>query len=310
MSHLGDDVSALVDGQLPPARAEEALAHLVGCELCAREVANERASRRRLADARDIAPSPELTSRLMQMAHQPPPASHGARAFVDVALQPLTSGRVRRRLAARSVLVLAGVAGVAGVLMVVGTLAERTGDPALMVAQLSGARPGESTFVVSADTPRATTAGEPAADTTHAALSWLTANGWSAPRQIPSHLRVSHVGTVQGPAGEELLEIELVGDGHQVVVLEQRGVLDGASLGELPTVDVGGQRAYELPVQGTALVLQCGDITVLVAGPGGEDDAVRAVAGTFPVTEPGSGMTDRLGRGWQTLVGWTDLIAR
>ncbi|KAE8762584.1 anti-sigma factor family protein [Georgenia thermotolerans] len=310
MSHLGDDVSALVDGQLPPERAEEALAHLVGCEPCAREVANERASRRRLAQARDVAPSAELTHRLMRMAHEPPPPEHRGRTLVDLALQPLTSGRTRRRLAVRSVLVLAGVAGVAGVLTVVGMLTERTGDPALMVAQLSGAGTGESRFVVSADTPRTAAIGGPTADTTHAALGWLAANGWSAPSRLPDDLRVSHVGTVAGPDGQELLEIELLGDGHQVVVLEQRGVLDGASLAELPAVDLGGHEAYQLPVPGIALVLQCGDITVLVAGPGGEDDAVRAVAGAFPVTEPGSGMTDRLGRGWQTLVGWTDLIAR
>ncbi|WP_418605408.1 anti-sigma factor family protein [Georgenia sp. SUBG003] len=45
MSHLRDDLSALVDGQLPPERAEAAMAHLVTCDRCAGLVAVERASR-------------------------------------------------------------------------------------------------------------------------------------------------------------------------------------------------------------------------------------------------------------------------
>ncbi|WP_448071391.1 hypothetical protein [Georgenia yuyongxinii] len=144
MSHLGEDVTALVDAQLPPGRTEELLAHVVACEECAAAIAIERDARLRLAAARDVTPSVKLTSRLIAMAAEPPRDDRGARAFVDVALRPLTSGRTRRRLAARSGLVLAGAAGVAGALVIVGTLAERTGDPSAMLAQLTGAAPGRS----------------------------------------------------------------------------------------------------------------------------------------------------------------------
>ena len=50
MAHLGEEISALVDGQLPPERTEAALAHLVRCPGCAAQVAAERASRRRIAE--------------------------------------------------------------------------------------------------------------------------------------------------------------------------------------------------------------------------------------------------------------------
>lgn len=39
--HLGTSVSALVDGQLDPASAERAWAHVNGCPLCCRQVARE-----------------------------------------------------------------------------------------------------------------------------------------------------------------------------------------------------------------------------------------------------------------------------
>lgn len=39
--HLGTSVSALVDGQLDPASAERAWAHVHGCPLCSRQVARE-----------------------------------------------------------------------------------------------------------------------------------------------------------------------------------------------------------------------------------------------------------------------------
>lgn len=308
MSHLGEDVTALVDAQLPPGRTEELLAHVVACEECAAAIAIERDARLRLAAARDVTPSVKLTSRLIAMAAEPPRDDRGARAFVDVALRPLTSGRTRRRLAARSGLVLAGAAGVAGALVIVGTLAERTGDPSAMLAQLTGAAPGRSQLVVSADTLRLT-AQKRAPDTTRAALSWLQENGWSAPAALPEGLRVSHVDTVDGPHGDQLLQMELVGQGRQVMVLEQYGVLDPASVADLPVIDLGEHDAYELPVPGSALVLQAGDVTVLVAAPT-EDETVADVAGAFPATAPGSDMTDRLDRGWQTLVGWTDLIAQ
>jgi anti-sigma factor RsiW len=67
VSHLGTWVSALVDGQLPPAETERALAHVAVCPTCADEVAAARQARRALSVAADVAPDPELTARLLAL---------------------------------------------------------------------------------------------------------------------------------------------------------------------------------------------------------------------------------------------------
>ncbi|MFH5822212.1 anti-sigma factor family protein [Georgenia sp. AZ-5] len=305
MSHLGDDVSALVDGQLPPERAEEALAHLVTCDVCAAEVAAERASRRRLSQARDVPPSTELTSRLIGLASRPPEPPRGG--WAGRAWEPLADPRARHRLVTRSGLALAGAAGVVGTLLVVGTLAERPGNPTAMLAQVTGPDGGETELVLSPSSVFLESG--PDVDTTRAALAWLEEHDWAAPRTVPDELHVSALESVETAAGETLIELELVGQGHQVTVVQQRGVLDAASVAHLPAVDLGKAQGYEVPVPGTALVMQCDDVVTLVASRGPEA-LVRAVAAELPVTAPGSGMADRLGLGWQTLVGWTDLIGQ
>ncbi|MHB1064696.1 MAG: anti-sigma factor family protein [Georgenia sp.] len=304
--HLGTDVSALVDGQLPPERAEAALVHLVTCDRCAAEVALERSSRRRLSGAEDVPPSTELTDRLLRLAHEP--AAHPAQRPWPM------SERARRRLVSRTGLVAVGAAGVAGALVVVGTLAERPEDPARLLATALGLQ-SKSQVVVSPNGIAPATMltrsddGAATASTTGSALAWLAGQGWGVPSAVPAGLHVNYVGTSTGPSGETVLEVELVGDGHQILVLQQRGVLDPDALASLETLQLGDVEAYVLPGPGTRLAIQCDEVIVLVASPV-EDELVHDVAAAFPAIEPGSGMGDRLDRGWQTLVSWTELIAR
>lgn len=67
MSHLGSRLSALVDGQLPPAVAERALEHVAGCAECAAELRAARAAREALWSADAVAPTPDLTARLLAL---------------------------------------------------------------------------------------------------------------------------------------------------------------------------------------------------------------------------------------------------
>lgn len=67
MSHLGSQLSALVDGQLPPALAERALEHVAACSECAAELRAARAAREALWAADDVAPAPDLTARLLAL---------------------------------------------------------------------------------------------------------------------------------------------------------------------------------------------------------------------------------------------------
>ncbi len=95
MTHLGSRISALADGQLPPATAERALAHVAGCPQCAAELAAARAARRALTSVQDAVPASDLTARLLSLscptrpappsAADPfvPPSSYGARRMAE-----------------------------------------------------------------------------------------------------------------------------------------------------------------------------------------------------------------------------------
>jgi anti-sigma factor RsiW len=68
MSHLGDRLSALVDGELDGAERDRAYAHLAGCEQCRAEAAELRALKRRLSTLLSGAPAEAaMTRRLIAM---------------------------------------------------------------------------------------------------------------------------------------------------------------------------------------------------------------------------------------------------
>ena len=68
MSHLGDLLSALVDGELDGAERDRAHAHLAGCERCRAEAAELRALKRKLRELMTGAPAEAaMTSRLIAM---------------------------------------------------------------------------------------------------------------------------------------------------------------------------------------------------------------------------------------------------
>ena len=68
MSHLGDRLSALVDGELGGAERDRALAHLAACEQCRTEATELRALKRKLRGLMDGAPAEAaMTSRLIAM---------------------------------------------------------------------------------------------------------------------------------------------------------------------------------------------------------------------------------------------------
>ena len=68
MSHLGDRLSALVDGELGGAELDRAHAHLAGCEPCRIEAAELRALKQKLRGLMDGAPAEAaMTRRLIAM---------------------------------------------------------------------------------------------------------------------------------------------------------------------------------------------------------------------------------------------------
>ena len=68
MSHLNEQLSALVDGELTGTELDRVNAHLAACEQCRAEAAALRLLKRELRSLAATRPSPELTRRLLAMA--------------------------------------------------------------------------------------------------------------------------------------------------------------------------------------------------------------------------------------------------
>jgi anti-sigma factor RsiW len=79
MSHLGDRLSALVDGELDGAELDRAHAHLAGCQQCRAEAADLRALKQKLRALKADAPAEAaMTRRLIALTGPggPLPARH------------------------------------------------------------------------------------------------------------------------------------------------------------------------------------------------------------------------------------------
>jgi anti-sigma factor RsiW len=66
--HLGERLSALIDGELTDAQRERVLAHLARCEDCRREAVALRTLKRRMHTLSDAAAGDALTWRLLALA--------------------------------------------------------------------------------------------------------------------------------------------------------------------------------------------------------------------------------------------------
>ncbi|GAA3682814.1 hypothetical protein GCM10022224_054090 [Nonomuraea antimicrobica] len=81
MAHLGERVSALVDGELNHTERERALAHLTFCADCRREVESVRALKSRLRSLESPALPADLTMSLLRMAEPGGPLPPRERPF-------------------------------------------------------------------------------------------------------------------------------------------------------------------------------------------------------------------------------------
>jgi anti-sigma factor RsiW len=80
MSHLGDRLSALVDGELSAAERDRAHAHLAGCAACRAEANQLRALKKRMRGLGEEPPDDALTQRLIAIAEPGPPVPARRRA--------------------------------------------------------------------------------------------------------------------------------------------------------------------------------------------------------------------------------------
>jgi anti-sigma factor RsiW len=110
VSHLGDRLSALVDGELGGAERDRAYAHLAGCAQCRAEAAQLRALKQKLRSLVEGAPAEAaMTRRLISMTGPGGPLPPRRRLLHVAPGPPVRPAHHRRRY-----LVLAAVSLVAG----------------------------------------------------------------------------------------------------------------------------------------------------------------------------------------------------
>lgn len=307
MSHLGDLVSALADGQLSPAETERALSHVTMCRLCARELDTARAARRALSSAADVVPDPALTARLMALQASIPPTDGDPLRRPFLGPDPLAApvwrpdgfagldGRLdrpaRRRRTARITALGVGGAGVLGLALF--TL----GDVPVVSPQLSAQT---SMTMLGRTGPDAAAAGQDVlegldaapGDRTAAALDWAADNGWVAPAELPDGYTVSAMRLV-GEQGQTL-EIDLTGPSGHAVVRERPGKLaqDGAS----------ADGVQVLATEPAHVAWQSDDMVVDVVADAPEHVLTELVA-SFGEHGYDAGVLPRIARGWHTVTG-------
>ncbi|MBV9792427.1 MAG: zf-HC2 domain-containing protein [Actinobacteria bacterium] len=136
MSHLGNRLSALIDGELSAAERDRVHAHLAGCEACRAEANDLRALKKRMRDLDDVLPSDALTRRLTRIAEPgaPVPPRRRARRMTGSPTRPQAGFRTVSRAGATT-----GVTGRAGAGPGAGPAARRPVPPA---PAAHGQRPG------------------------------------------------------------------------------------------------------------------------------------------------------------------------
>jgi len=97
VKHLGERVTALVDGQLGHDDRDRALAHIAGCELCRADVELERQTKAALRRLPDVEPPPELVRKLLALAEPGGPLPPQRRPFPGAATPAVGWGARDRR---------------------------------------------------------------------------------------------------------------------------------------------------------------------------------------------------------------------
>lgn len=312
MSHLGSRISALADGQLAPAAAERALAHVATCPQCAGELAAARAARRALAAADDVTPTADLTARLLSLAPATPPRAPAQRCDPFASPGParptpaggsrltghprtLTGDLERRRSGAR--LAAGSLAGVGAVAAMLFALGDRppvvpSSHPAQALSLLGEATPGTQRFAEAALTRGAPAVGPSTVDQ----LERLRESGWTCPVELPSGWDVTAVRLDE----RDTVEIDLTGPGGTVVVTEQHGRLDVGALEGATHRTLGDRTVYVLSTHPWHAAWQSGDTVVEVVSSSTSRD-VESVVAEFPHEGFDDGVPARITRGWDTV---------
>ena len=321
--HLGTWVSALVDGQLGPADAERALAHVAACPACAHQLAVARQARQALSVVHDVEPAPDLTARLLALGAAPrsSPTGQGGsgerRPVLPLGMSAYAlparalSGDLmprRRRGYRTAVGSLAGVGVAALGLFLLGdeppvVLSAHPAEALSILGRASG--PGETTSGtlapdLAAQISTSTTSSSGSGATETAVLDWMRDAGWACPAGVPDSYEITAARLIG--ESDALLELDLAGPDGPVVVTEERGRLEEAALVGVPTQAIGDRTVYVLNRQPWHVAWQSGDTVVSVVADASTESVADLVA-EFPAAEFDDGLPARVTRGWATVTG-------
>ncbi|MGV8965914.1 MAG: anti-sigma factor family protein [Cellulomonas sp.] len=326
--HLGTWVSALVDGQLGPADAERALAHVAACPACAHQLAVARQARQALSVVHDVEPAPDLTARLLALGADPqlktpgqggqgnggerrPVLPLGMSAYAVPARALSGDLMPRRRTGFRVAvgsLTSIGVAAVGLFLLGDEPLVVPSAHPAEALSILGRATgPGEITsgtlapdLAAQISTSTSTTARSGSGATEAAFLDWMRATGWTSPSGVPDGYEITAARLIGD--GEAVLEFDLAGPYGPIVVTEERGRLEDSALAGVPTQAIGDQTVYVLNRQPWHVAWQSGDTVVSIVADASTTSVADLVA-KFPAVAFDDGLPARVTRGWATVTG-------
>jgi hypothetical protein len=304
-AHLGAWLSPLADGQLPPAQAERALAHVAACRTCAAGLEAERAARMALAAAADVDAAPDLADRLMALSATVPPTAGdplrerrvGAVGAPAAFVAPLTgdlAAAARRRRVRRGIGIGVGGAGLAvAALFAAGAAPVVVPDPA----------PAQALTLLARTSADATAAGDDllgvglaSTATPGSALGWVSEHGWAGPAALPDGLEMTTLRLLGEDA--QVLELDLAGTSGHVVVREQRGRL--APPEDAVEEALGGRTVTVLSTEPWHVAWQAGDLVVDVAADVPRD-VLESVLAAFPADGFDGGVLPRIARGWTTV---------
>lgn len=205
MNHLGALITPYVDGELSPADAAEAAAHLCVCAECRTALEMERAARRRTQQSvRGMQASAELTARLLAMPRAPLPAA----------------GPSLRR-PRRGPFVLGGGAALVGLFV-------------LTLAMLGSPRPDQHPSSLLAATEDV-----PVGATVPISSRPAQAAGWA----LPAGHTVNSLGLI-GDGETETLDVVIDTAAGEVRLLDRVGALDESVLAQSPSLEIEGRLAY------------------------------------------------------------------
>lgn len=284
MAHLGSLVTPLVDGQLSPARAETAHAHLINCSACQQAVNAERRARAAAAAVPSASASPELSARLLAISEQ----DHTAAEHPPQVRHPIRTGVLAATFVSLALVVLS--------LYVVGGQRPDVQEPSDILA----------TAHPVADTASLDSRSGAADMDSQQLLDWMAAGGWVGPQEFPGAMVANTAQVLTGAdQGARILRVDLDHDGEQVTVLEQQAHLDMSKVAALEPVRIGHHEAYL--IEEHWWVLQCGELVVAVSSGPDPADAHELIAalpdrGSHGPPEP-DGVLEQIGVGWRVLTG-------